>query len=122
MKDYCNEIAVLDEAISVLPDVGFQTRQDKAIQLLYAKQEKERISEEKLKAKKSKKPIENKSPKTKEKRGRAIIKMTDDGTVLAEYETVTAASNENCISPKSIRDAAKGVQKHAGGFCWKYKD
>lgn len=122
MKDYCNEIAVLDEAISVLPDVGFQTRQDKAIQLLYAKQEKERISEEKLKAKISKKPIENKSPKTKEKRGRAIIKMTDDGTVLAEYETVTAASNENCISPKSIRDAAKGVQKHAGGFCWKYKD
>lgn len=122
MKDYCNEIAVLDEAISVLPDVGFQTRQDKAIQLLYTKQEKERISEEKLKAKISKKPIENKSPKTKEKRGRAIIKMTDDGTVLAEYETVTAASNENCISPKSIRDAAKGVQKHAGGFCWKYKD
>lgn len=122
MKDYCNEIAVLDEAISVLPDVGFQTRQDKAIQLLYAKQEKERISEEKLKAKKSKKPIENKSPKTKEKRGRAIIKMTDDGTVLAEYETVTAASNENFISPKSIRDAAKGVQKHAGGFCWKYKN
>lgn len=122
MKDYCNEIAVLDEAISVLPDVGFQTRQDKAIQLLYAKQEKERISEEKLKAKISKKPIENKSPKSKEKRGRAIIKMTDDGTVLAEYETVTAASNENCISPKSIRDAAKGVQKHAGGFCWKYKD
>lgn len=122
MKDYCNEIAVLDEAISVLPDVGFQTRQDKAIQLLYTKQEKERISEEKLKAKISKKPIENKSSKTKEKRGRAIIKMTDDGTVLAEYETVTAASNENCISPKSIRDAAKGVQKHAGGFCWKYKD
>lgn len=122
MKDYCNEIAVLDEAISVLPDVGFQTRQDKAIQLLYAKQEKERISEEKRKAKISKKPIENKSSKTKEKRGRAIIKMTDDGTVLAEYETVTAASNENCISPKSIRDAAKGVQKHAGGFCWKYKD
>lgn len=122
MKDYCNEIAVLDEAISVLPDVGFQTRQDKAIQLLYAKQEKERISEEKLKAKISKKPIENKATKTKEKRGRAIIKMTDDGTVLAEYETVTAASNENCISPKSIRDAAKGVQKHAGGFCWKYKD
>lgn len=122
MKDYCNEIAVLDEAISVLPDVGFQTRQDKAIQLLYTKQEKERISEEKLKAKISKKPIENKSPKTKEKRGRAIIKMTDDGTVLAEYEMVTAASNENCISPKSIRDAAKGVQKHAGGFCWKYKD
>lgn len=122
MKDYCNEIAVLDEAISVLPDVGFQTRQDKAIQLLYTKQEKERISEEKRKAKISKKPIENKSSKTKEKRGRAIIKMTDDGTVLAEYETVTAASNENCISPKSIRDAAKGVQKHAGGFCWKYKD
>lgn len=33
-----------------------------------------------------------------------------------------AASKEVGVSPKCIRDAAKGIQKHAGRFVWKYKD
>ena len=36
--------------------------------------------------------------------------------------TASEASKAVGISPKSIRDAAKGVQKHAAGYCWKYKD
>ncbi len=48
--------------------------------------------------------------------------MDDEGNVIAEYQTVTEASETVGISTKSIRDAAKGVQKHAAGFCWKYKD
>ena len=48
--------------------------------------------------------------------------MDDDGNIIKEFESVTLASKEAGVSPKSIRDAAKGVQKHAGGFVWKYKD
>ena len=62
----------------------------------------------------------NKEPSSTNKR--SIIQMDDDGNIIKIYESVTLASNEVGVSPKSIRDAAKGVQKHAGGFVWKYKD
>jgi hypothetical protein len=42
--------------------------------------------------------------------------------IIKEYETLSQAIKETGINSKSIRDAAKGVQKHAGGYCWKYKD
>ena len=54
--------------------------------------------------------------------GRSIIQLTDDGTVVKTYATIAAAVKDTKISSKSIRDAANGVQKHAGGFCWKYAD
>lgn len=47
--------------------------------------------------------------------------MTDAGKVIKEYPSVAAAVTSTGINSKSIRDAAKGVQKHAGGYCWKYK-
>ena len=48
--------------------------------------------------------------------------MTDDGDTIKEFKTIAAAVSETGISSKSIRDAANGIQKHAGGYCWKYKD
>ena len=48
--------------------------------------------------------------------------MDDSGNVIREYESVTLASNKVGVSTKSIRDAATGVQKHAGGFVWRYKE
>ena len=39
-----------------------------------------------------------------------------------EYESIAAAVNATGTSSKSIRDAANGVQKHSGGYCWIYKD
>ena len=55
-------------------------------------------------------------------RGREIVQMEDDGRVIYEYETIAAAVRATGINSKSIRDAANGVQQHAGGYCWKYKD
>lgn len=52
---------------------------------------------------------------------RPILQMTDVGKVIKEYPSVAAAIKETGINSKSIRDAANGVQKHAGGYCWKYK-
>ena len=54
--------------------------------------------------------------------GRAIYQMDDEGNIIAEYISVSLASKTSGVNPKSIRDAAKGVQKHAGGFVWRYKD
>ena len=55
-------------------------------------------------------------------RGRAICQLDDEGNIIAEYESLSQAVETVGVSSKSIRDAANGVQKHAGGFCWKYKD
>lgn len=48
--------------------------------------------------------------------------MTDDGTIIKEFDTIASVVKEVGINSKSIRDAANGVQKHAGGYCWKYKE
>ncbi len=54
--------------------------------------------------------------------GRKIVQMNDEGGVINEFETIAAAVRNTGVNSKSIRDAANGVQKHAGGFCWKYKE
>lgn len=55
-------------------------------------------------------------------RGKNIFQMDDAGNIIAEFDSIAAASKYIGVNSKSIRDAAKGVQKHAGGFCWKYKE
>ncbi|MBD7912501.1 MULTISPECIES: exonuclease domain-containing protein [Clostridium] len=100
-------------------------------------QEKKRVIEEKQREKEEKKKNKvlakqkkmpentnnNESMCSNRKRvGRGIIQLNDDGTIIQEYETVASAVRETGVNSKSIRDAAKGMQKHAGGFCWRYKD
>ena len=55
-------------------------------------------------------------------KGRAVLKLSDELTLIEKYDTVASAARENEISPKSIRDAANGVTKHAAGFVWRYAD
>lgn len=50
------------------------------------------------------------------------MQLEDDGSVICEYETIAAAVRATGINSKSIRDAANGVQRHAGGYCWRYKE
>ena len=54
--------------------------------------------------------------------GRGIIQKDDDGNIIKKYISIASAVRETGVNSKSIRDAAKGVQKHAGGFVWKYED
>ena len=83
--------------------------------------EKEKLQEEKQ-LKKAQREIENqkKALEVKKPRTRAIIQMNDDGSIVNEFISISEAVSETGINSKSIRDAANGVQKHAGGFCWKY--
>ena len=86
----------------------------------------ERLKKEKEQARAAKRKKNTYTPKgTTQPRvyaGRPIMQLLDDGTVVKVYETIAAAVRDTKISSKSIRDAANGIQRHAGGFCWKYAD
>ncbi len=128
LKDYENEILILDEGIEKVNESAKRfliTRRDTAIKALYKKQEDDRIKIEKEEAKKRKqeeRELSKNQSSSQKGQGRAIIQLDDDGNILAEYPSVTKASETVGVNTKSISDAAKGKQKHAGGFCWKYKD
>ena len=123
-KDYENVIVLMEECLS-REECGFgniRARLDKAIELLYKKQESDRLYAEKKVARELKKQeqleqISNKQPK---ERGKKILQMDDDGNIIKEFDSVTLASDEVGVSTKCIRDAVLGKQKHAGGYCWKY--
>lgn len=125
LKDYANERDILDEGIVRERKNGInvsrlEARRDKAIQLLYKQQEakKKKLEKEQIKNENIK-IISETSTKTT---GRAILQLTDDMTLIKRYDTIAQAVRENGVNSKSIRDAAKGVQKHAGGYVWKYAD
>lgn len=54
--------------------------------------------------------------------GRSVIQMDDDLNVIKQFDSVAEASKETGVNEKSIREVAKGRQKHAGGFVWKYAE
>lgn len=128
LKDYEQEIMILDDAISRFDAnkaIIFEARRNKARELLAATQRKElelqqKAVEKAKKAEERKRREELKKPNPKQPTSRPVIQCSDDGTIIKEYESVALASREIGISPKSIREAAYGRQKHAGGFCWKY--
>ena len=51
---------------------------------------------------------------------RPVASYNDVGLLVAQYSSIKDAERNTGVSSKSIRDAAKGVQKHAGGFVWRY--
>lgn len=85
---------------------------------LEVEQEKQQRSEERQKRKEEK---ELAAQKPKRPSTRAILRVSDELDIV-RYESVAAAARENGISDKCIRDAAKGKQKRAGGYAWKYED
>lgn len=85
--------------------------------------ERKRIEEEKqLKKARREEEKQRKAAEVKTPRTRAIIQMNDDGTVVNEFISISEAVAKTGVNSKSIRNAANGVQKHAGGYCWKYKE
>ena len=124
IKDYENEVLILEEGMirESSHSGAFEARRDKALRLLYIKQEAVRKAEDKgrLKAEELSEKAVSEVPKPA--RGRSIFQLDDNGNIINEYDTIASATREVGISSKSIRDAASGVQKHAGGYCWAYKD
>lgn len=68
-------------------------------------------------------PITNIPPiemKTEIVGARPVDCFNDDGTLVAHFDSISAASRETGINAKSIRETAKGLQKHAGGYLWRF--
>ena len=54
-------------------------------------------------------------------RAHQVVKMDKNGRVLAEYPSISVASQEHKISPGGIWNCLKGHNKSANGFKWAYK-
>lgn len=126
IKDSNNEIAILNEAIERFNDDiyicrDFAIRRNKVLNSLLKQKEKEaQLNEQRKLEKAAQKEATIKEPY--KPKGRAVLKLSDELTLIEKYDTVASAARENEISPKSIRDAANGVTKHAAGFVWRYAD
>lgn len=123
LKDYDNEIDILDEGIEREGKQGTNisrmiTRRTKAIELLLKQREKEQKSKEKSNSN----IVDDNSTQKRKRQGRPIFQMDDEMNIIKRFETVSDASKNIGVNSKSIRDAAKGIQKHAGGFVWRYVD
>lgn len=129
IKDYDNEIDILDEGIEREGKHGTNTsrmitRRNNAIKMLLKQREKEQKNKEKKNKQSSQKNNGDfESEKSTNKRiGRPILQMDDDMNIIERFATVAEAIKKTGINSKSIRDAANGIQKHAGGFVWRYED
>lgn len=129
LKGYDSEIAVLEKGLSECdPPAGKEVlleRKSRAQELLSRSQKRE--DEEQQKAQKREERMLRKQQEELRKAqepmkdsSRPIVQLSDDGAVIKEFPSVAAASRELNISAKCIRDTAKGRQKHAGGYCWRY--
>lgn len=129
-REYEKEIAIMDKGLSLFTGQtaqDFEYRKHRAQELMIAQQKREEMTQEKnaireAKAEERRKKAEMAASKPKRPRGRPVAQCLDDGTIVKEYESISAAAKEVGISDSSIRDAANGKQHHACGFCWKYID
>ena len=127
-KEYGKEISILSEAIERCPSeavLKYKERKEKAEELLASQQrreEEEQQRAERRAAREERRRLELEAKKTRPPSVRRVIQMDDNGAVIRVFPSVSAAAQEIGITPKGIRSAAKGTQKHAGGYCWKYAD
>lgn len=63
---------------------------------------------------------EAKAQRATQRNSRRIRQLSDEGEVLGEFESLAEAERIIGVNRKSIREAATGKQKHAGGFRWEY--
>lgn len=66
--------------------------------------------------------IEGIQTEKKTNKSKAVIQVSLDGELLAEFESIGMAERKTKINRKSIRCVLMGKQKSAGGFYWVYKE
>lgn len=118
--------ALTEENVSCLLEAAQareKARQEAVKDREYALQAAMQKAEEKARAKAERVAArELQESKPKKSGRRAVIQMDDEGNVIKEFESVTIAAKEAGVDAKGIRSAASGIQKHSGGFRWKYKE
>lgn len=129
IKDYENEISICEEGIARLGDLKkheLLSRRNRAIELLAIFRERKSREENILLKKKMNQEMSSFDSQAldslQSRSGRRIRQLNDSGDVICEYDSITAASIAVGVNMKSIRCAATGSQKHAGGYKWEYID
>jgi len=130
LKDYNNLIQILDEGISRNIQgssvKAWEPRRCKAVQQLHKQIETKRIADEKAEEKleKTRQKEEAKKAKQSVSRpvGRPILQLSNDMELIKKHDSIANAVRDTGVNSKSIRDAANGVQKGAGGFKWQFDD
>lgn len=128
-KNLESEIAILEEGLTVCTGQDtkeLEARKNRAQELLEARQRREEISRQKdlvraQKAEARQIREEQKKSKPSQPIGCPVVQCSDDGSVIQTYPTIAAASRAVGVSPKGIRSALSGHQKHAGGYLWRYE-
>ena len=126
IKDYESEISILEEAIKCCTGSAaeaFAFRKTKAENLLASRnrqEEEAKQREEKRVKREERRRLEEEKARNRQPPGRPVMQLDENGSVIKIFESVTAAAKEVGVSTKGIRSAACGIQKHAGGFAWKY--
>lgn len=129
-KDYQKEIDILDEGIRSLGDSethDLKHRKTRAEQLLQSqeiRQAEECLRTQKKAEREMKKKLEAEAKAMRQTTNgaRPVLQLTDSGILLNRFESVALAARNTGVSTKSIRCAANGTQKHAGGYCWRYEN
>ena len=88
--------------------------------LVLAEKEQLRIEREERRAQREAKKLEPKEPA--KRKTRRVAQMNDEGKIINVFESLSSAVQTTGTNSKSIRDCCNGVQKHAGGYVWKYMD
>lgn len=127
-REYDREIAILEEAINACDGSAgeeFFARREHAKELRANAEKK--AAEETLRAQKREdraarklQEEEAKAQRATQRNSRRIRQLSDEGEVLGEFESLAEAERIIGVNRKSIREAATGKQKHAGGFRWEY--
>ena len=128
-NEYDKEIAILQEAIDRFDGPESEQFVERQIKAKECKARAKRRKAEELQKEANRqhraelrrqREAEKAAKPPKEAAYKPVAQYLDDGTLIAEYPSVAEAARIVGISPKSIREAANGRQKHAGGFCWYY--
>lgn len=124
---YGNWFSISDVEIEGYLEKGALRRETEETEILRQEQmkkfaEAEKQAKREATKKKKEEKLNDNAGKTTNRASRPILQMDDDMNIIRRFESLSEAINETGINSKSIRDAAKGVQKHAGGFVWRYVD
>lgn len=99
--------------------IAHQKQQEALLQQAEARELKKRALQEVRKSRMVEKDASAQVQKTSH--NHTVLQFSKDGELIASYESVSLASKATGINVKCIRDTAKGIQRSAGGFLWKFE-
>ncbi|MBQ8617679.1 MAG: hypothetical protein IJ418_09205 [Clostridia bacterium] len=118
------QIISIDQFLDILqsPETNLliQPFREETLKKKKAEQEKEQKRLERIAAREAKKS-EKEASVRKKPSVPGVLQYSLSGEFIAEFDSVSIAAIETGVNSKCIRDTAKGLQRTAGGFLWKFK-